>query len=305
MDGAHHDPGTGDPGGTGEVPPELDESDDDGPGERIVIEPSQVRRSRLPHADAPDSHWLPATTGGVCSDRVSGHRGDGRLGRTPGSTSTHHDQIVHALGRALSSYDPDLWLHSDRVARLTMLLAAQLDLDHPDRLLARSAGLLHDIGKLGLPPAVIAKPGPLTAEEHAVVEDHTAIGANLLRALPPLPAPLAAAVRAHHERWDGLGYPDRLAGAAIPRLGRLLTTIDVYCALTQLRGYRSDVFSPAEARAYLEQHSGTQFDPECVRASLEVLRADALGRRQFAAGAPRAQRPSPGGAGDVPRAPAT
>lgn len=189
--------------------------------------------------------------------------------------------VVHDLGRTLAAYDQDLWDHSSHVADLAALLAAQLDLDHPDRLFAAHAGLVHDLGKLGLPRAILNKPGPLTAEERRAVDRHCAVGAEMLLTISPQLAPLAEAVRSHHERWDGGGYPDGLAGAKIPRSGRVLAVVDVYSALTQPRLYRRDVFSPAAARGYLEENAGTQFDPECVAASLEVLRAYEMGRRQF------------------------
>ena len=194
------------------------------------------------------------------------------------------DTVVRRLEGVLAAYDQDLWNHSIQVSDLARLLAAQLDLDHPGRPLVAHAGVVHDLGKVGLPRAILDKPGPLTAEERQAVERHSAIGADMLLALSPQFAPLAEAVRTHHERWDGGGYPDGLAGEKIPRSGRVLAVVDVYSALTQPRRYRSTVFSPAEARAYLQEHAGTQFDPECVAASLDVLRAHETSRRQLSPG---------------------
>jgi len=195
--------------------------------------------------------------------------------------SEHEESLVHAFDSALGAYDTHLAGHSSRVGNLAGLLAAQLDLERPDRLLVTHVAIVHDLGKLGLPRDVLVKSGPLTADERREVERHPAIGASVLLAMSQDLVPLAAGVRAHHERWDGAGYPDGLSGEQIPLFGRLLAVVDVYDALTHPRIYRSNVFSPAQARAYLEEHAGTQFDPECVRAGLEVLIAHERERRQF------------------------
>ena len=164
------------------------------------------------------------------------------------------------------------------VGDLAGLIAAQLDIDRPDRLLVAHAGVVHDLGKLGLSPAILAEPGPLTPEERVEVERHPVIGAEVLLSISADLAPMAAGVRAHHERWDGTGYPDGLAGEEIPLFGRLLAVVDVYDALTHPRIYRKAVYTRSRARAYLEEHAGTHFDAECVSASLDILRAKARGR---------------------------
>ncbi|MGO9198220.1 MAG: HD-GYP domain-containing protein [Acidimicrobiales bacterium] len=188
---------------------------------------------------------------------------------------------MRALGHAVSSYDGLTGRHSGRVGALAELLAAQLDIAYPDRLIVAHAGVLHDLGKLGIAPAILDKEGRLTAEEMEEVHRHPIIGAEMLLAISPDLAPMAAGVRAHHERWDGTGYPDGLAAEDIPLFGRVLSVMDVYDALTHPRSYRKTIYSPSRARTFLEDRAGTQFDPDCVNASLDVLRAKERARRQF------------------------
>lgn len=191
--------------------------------------------------------------------------------------------LVHAFERALDSYDAHVARHSERVSDLARVLAAHLDLDHPDRLLVARAGVVHELCKLGLPRGILGKPGPLSPDERAAMERHPIIGADVLLVMSHDLKSLAAGVRAHHERWDGSGYPDGLAGEQIPLFGRLLAVVDVYDALTHPRVYRKGVLSPAKARDYLDEHAGTQFDPECVSAGVEVLTAREQRRSQFPA----------------------
>lgn len=200
----------------------------------------------------------------------------------------HEDSLVRAFRKAISAYDATTGKHSGRVGDLAALLAAELDIDHPDRLLVTHAAVVHDLGKLGLSSVILNKPGPLTPEERAEMELHPVIGSEVLLSVSSDLAPMAAGVRSHHERWDGTGYPDGIAGEEIPFFGRLLAVVDVYDALTHSRTYRNFAYTPSRARAYLEEHVGSQFDAECVRAGLDVLRAKQQGRRQFAVSAKRA-----------------
>ncbi|MGO8877582.1 MAG: HD-GYP domain-containing protein [Acidimicrobiales bacterium] len=201
----------------------------------------------------------------------------------PPEGHAHEQSLVDAFDSALGAYDAHLAGHASRVGNLAGLLAAQLDLDRPDRLLVTHIAIVHDLGKLGLPREILNKKGRLSPEERAAVQQHPVIGADVLLAMSRDLDPLAAGVRAHHERWDGTGYPDHLSGTQIPFFGRLLAVMDVYDALTHPRIYRNNVFTPEAAREYLAEHSGTQFDPECVSASLEVLIAHEKERRQFPA----------------------
>jgi putative two-component system response regulator len=202
-------------------------------------------------------------------------------GRGIEGDSEQEEMLVQALGRAVSSYDGLTGRHSGRVGVLAGLLAAQLDLSCPDRLLVAHAGVVHDLGKLGISPTILAKEGRLTPDEIDEVQRHPIIGAEMLLSLSAELAAMAAGVRAHHERWDGGGYPDGLAGEDIPVFGRVLAVVDVYDAITHPRSYRKTIYSPSHARAFVEERSGTHFDPECVSASLDVLRARERGRRQF------------------------
>src|SRR5690606_23799481 len=132
----------------------------------------------------------------------------------------------------------------------------------------------------------LRKPGPLDAEERVVMEQHARIGAELTAAIPPL-AHLAGAVRSCQEHWDGQGYPDRLAGAAIPIAARIIAVADAYDAMTSDRSYRL-ALPPHAVEAELRRCAGTQFDPSVVAALLELVGETALSRRD---GGDRARRP--------------
>jgi HD-GYP domain-containing protein (c-di-GMP phosphodiesterase class II) len=136
--------------------------------------------------------------------------------------------------------------------------------------LIRLGALLHDIGKIGIPDVILHKPGPLTTEEWAVMRLHPKIGQYILSQAGGVFIALASIVAAHHERWDGQGYPVGLSHEAIPLAARILTVIDSYDAMTSDRVYRA-AMSPLAARAELERCAGSQYDPAVVVAFLKVL----------------------------------
>ena len=139
------------------------------------------------------------------------------------------------------------------------------DLDH-----LRTGGPLHDIGKIGITDAILCKPDRLTAAEFEQMKTHTTRGDDILKAIPEM-KDIRPIVRSHHERWDGNGYPDRLAGVAIPLLARVLAVADSFDAMTTRRPYNTNhVKTPDEAFAEVARCSGTQFDPDCARAFLAV-----------------------------------
>lgn len=159
--------------------------------------------------------------------------------------------------------------HSTRVMDYAMLIGEELGLPVEDLESLRFAGLLHDIGKTGLPEEILLKPTKLSAAERARVEAHAELGASIVEQIEFLSA-VTPIVLHHHERWDGLGYPHRLAGEAIPLLARILSVADSYDAMTTTRPHHTRL-SIAEARSQLEAGAGTQFDPRVVAALLEAL----------------------------------
>jgi diguanylate cyclase (GGDEF)-like protein/putative nucleotidyltransferase with HDIG domain len=175
---------------------------------------------------------------------------------------------VIGLAEALDIRDAGALGHSQTVGRYAEQIAAQLGLpdDHVERV--RLAGVLHDVGKIGVSDRVIAKPGPLDADEWREMRTHPEIGARLLA--HPEFDDLRAWVHSHHERPDGRGYPLGLAGDAIPLEARILAVADAYEAMTADRAYRPSMGEEA-ARAELDAGAGTQFDPRVVRAFLQVL----------------------------------
>lgn len=160
--------------------------------------------------------------------------------------------------------------HSEDVTGHALFLAEALGLPEEERRLLRLAGLLHDIGKIGIPDGILRKPAPLTGEEYDIVKQHVALGDAIVGAVPQL-ADVRAGVRHHHERWDGTGYLDGLRGHAIPHLARILAVADAYSAMTTTRPYRKSL-PPDEALARVAQAAGSQLDPELAMAFVTAMR---------------------------------
>jgi diguanylate cyclase (GGDEF)-like protein/putative nucleotidyltransferase with HDIG domain len=190
---------------------------------------------------------------------------------------------VQALAAAIEARDDYTHDHSEQVVSLATDVARLLGLSPADLDAVRHGALLHDVGKLAIPNEILHKPGPLTDAEWRVMAEHPVIGERILRRTPQL-GHLAPIVRHEHERWDGSGYPDGLAGTEIPIASRIILACDAYNAMITTRPYR-DAMSPADAVAELRDKSGTQFDPQVVAALLKRLRAPALSPSASAASA--------------------
>jgi HD-GYP domain-containing protein (c-di-GMP phosphodiesterase class II) len=178
---------------------------------------------------------------------------------------------VQALAAAIEARDNYTHVHSEQVVTLATDVALLLGVSPSELEQVRHGALLHDVGKLAIPNEILHKPGPLTAEEWLVMAEHPIIGERILRRTPQL-GHLAPVVRHEHEHWDGGGYPDGLAGAGIPVASRIILACDAYNAMITTRPYR-DAMSEEAAIAELEDKSGTQFDPQVIRALLERLGA--------------------------------
>jgi len=192
---------------------------------------------------------------------------------TPSST---HDVLMQVL----SERTPDLHYHVHGVGALVRDLGIDLGLDSDQLNELLRAAELHDIGKLGIPDAILDKPGPLDEDEWRLMHQHTVIGERILSA-DPVMQPVGRLVRASHERWDGAGYPDGLAGTAIPLGARIIAACDALDAMTSDRCYQAGRPLP-EALAELRRCAGTQFDPDvvaalCARLELSAQRADDAG----------------------------
>jgi HD-GYP domain-containing protein (c-di-GMP phosphodiesterase class II) len=131
------------------------------------------------------------------------------------------------------------------------------------------AGQLHDIGKVAIPDAILQKPGPLTEEEWEQMRKHSIVGAEVISCIPSL-RPLAPVIRAHHERWNGQGYPDRLQSEQIPLAARLIAVVDAYAVMITNRPYQL-ARPQAEALVELQRCAGSQFDPQVVEALIDLL----------------------------------
>ena len=173
-------------------------------------------------------------------------------------------QSLLGLANALEAKDVYTRGHSERVGTSSRRLALALGLSEPEAEIVARAGLLHDIGKIGVPETVLRKAGPLTSEEWALMRRHPLIGAQIVAPFEFFTAG-ATVIRHHHERVDGSGYPDGLAGDAIPVGARIVAVADVYDALTSDRPYRQ-AMSSADARAFLRTQAGLGLDVEMVDA---------------------------------------
>ena len=179
------------------------------------------------------------------------------------------EHAVSELVDALRNHHTGTADHSNRLAVDCRLVGEELDLEPDVVFELELVAILHDIGKLAVPTAILDLARPLNSRERAVVRSHTIRGAEILAEVAGL-RHLAPFVRASHERWDGTGYPDRLFGKAIPLAARIVFTVDSYDAMTNDRPYRR-ALARDEARSRIAAGAGTAFDPQVVRALLGAL----------------------------------
>lgn len=174
---------------------------------------------------------------------------------------------LRSMTRAIDARDSYTQGHSERVAKLAFELARQLQLPESTCQEIYLAGVLHDIGKIGVPDSVLLKAGPLTDEEFEIIKLHPVIGFRIIEQLAKLDFTLPGILH-HHERWDGRGYPDKLAGTDIPLMARILAVADSFDAMTSSRPYRHHM-PLAKARKIIAEGAGTQWDPDIVAAFLK------------------------------------
>lgn len=180
-------------------------------------------------------------------------------------------QIVQCLGAAAEFKDNETGMHVIRMSHFAKRLALALGYSESaaDDLL--HAAPMHDVGKIGIPDAILRKPGALTAQEWEVMRQHTVIGARIIGDHPSGLLRMAATIALnHHEKWDGSGYPNGLAGETIPHVARVVAVVDVFDALTSVRPYKP-AWSVEDAVALLRRESGKHFDPEATTAFLDCL----------------------------------
>ena len=182
---------------------------------------------------------------------------------------------IQALAAAVDAKDPYTQGHSQRVAEYAVALAGRAGLTADEVALVHMTGTLHDVGKIGVPDAILKKPGRMDDEERRVMETHPALGEVIVRKAPKLAAALPG-VRHHHERWDGGGYPDGLAGEQIPLLARILALADTFDAMTSDRPYRKGL-SWDTALGEVARGAGTQFDPSLAPLFVSLMR-EGMGR---------------------------
>jgi putative nucleotidyltransferase with HDIG domain len=192
------------------------------------------------------------------------------LRQTNAELMTRYNAMIEGLSRALELRDLETNGHTQRVSHLTMHLVEHMQFPREQWESIREGALLHDIGKIGIPDAILLKPGSLTPAERKVMEQHVVYGYNIL--VPFIQSrPVLDMALYHHERWDGLGYPHALMGEQIPLVARLFAVIDVFDALTSDRPYRT-AWTRQRALDYIKEQAGSQFDPRIVRLFLEVAR---------------------------------
>jgi diguanylate cyclase (GGDEF)-like protein/putative nucleotidyltransferase with HDIG domain len=192
--------------------------------------------------------------------------------RQPGELAAYQDTtmgVLDGLVRAVDQKDRYTKSHSEENAEYAMLLGRALGLSETTQSALRIAGLLHDIGKIGIPDHILKKPGPLTPEEREIVQRHVVLSNLIIKGIP-YAEDVGDAVANHHERWDGGGYPRGLKGEEIPLLGRIMAVVDAYSAITSDRPFRKGQ-SHRVAVAELRRNAGTQFDPDLAEKFIEVM----------------------------------
>lgn len=182
------------------------------------------------------------------------------------------EETVMALAKTIDAKDAYTRGHSQRVARYARHIAYKLGWLEEEQRRIYFMGLLHDIGKIGVPEAIINKTTRLTDEEYSKIKQHTVIGSEILDLVAEFPE-LAVGARSHHERYDGRGYPDGFAGSQIPVYARVIAVADAYDAMTSRRSYR-DVLPQDVVRGEIVKGRGTQFDPQFADVMLQIIDED-------------------------------
>lgn len=193
------------------------------------------------------------------------------------SLETGYVETIVALANSIDSKDAYTRGHSQRVAEISRLVGAELGLSRRELELLLYGGILHDIGKLGIAEAILTKQARLTDDEMRVMRAHPSIGAEIVGHVSFL-RPVIAAVRSHHERWDGAGYPDGLQGEQIPLVARIVNAADTWDACTTTRPYQA-ALTTDEALAVLRKLAGAQLDPKVAHALERVVQRGLVPRR--------------------------
>lgn len=197
-----------------------------------------------------------------------------RLNATNRDIQAMSVQTITTIARMLDARDSYTEGHSQRVAVYCTSLAKGLGMSEEEIDNVHKVALLHDIGKIGVPDAVLNKPGRLSDEEYAAMKQHTTVGGEIIKDVKTIPN-IYDGVRHHHERYDGRGYPDGLKGEQIPYIARLIAVADAYDAMTSTRVYRKHLMNE-KVMSELENGAGTQFDPDVVGKLIELLNAGVI-----------------------------
>ena len=202
-------------------------------------------------------------------------------------------EILQRLALAAEYRDDVTGRHAERVGVLSALLGARVGMDERNVRLLRRAATLHDVGKIGIPDAILMKPGPLTPQEFQVMKSHTEIGARILSGsgFPLLRMARVIALH-HHDRWDGKGYNEELAGEDIPLVGRVVALADVFDTLTHERPYKEATSIP-DAVEIIRDERARHFDPQVVEAFAELVEEDGLRRLDGLAESSKLEDPPP------------
>jgi putative nucleotidyltransferase with HDIG domain len=180
-----------------------------------------------------------------------------------------YDATIDGWTHALGLKNRETEVHSHRIAELSLALARELGVENNDLIHLRRGARLHDIGKIGVPDAILNKPGPLTDPEWELVRQHPGFGFEILSPIVFL-QPAAEIAYCHHEDWDGNGYPQGLKGENIPKLARIVSVCNVWDALVSDQPYRR-AWRQKDALSYIEDASGKQFDPKIVEAFVRFI----------------------------------
>lgn len=230
----------------------------------------------VPRAVSHEHWWMPAAffvvlgvAGGAATQHLRRRLSEERRQRS--ELERLHARSLVVFANLVAHRDQPTAHHCERVARNVRYLGALYGLDEADLDALYWAGMLHDLGKITTPASILLKNGKLTDDEYQVIQRHPGMGADVLLDISPRFQAIAEGVRSHHERWDGSGYPDGMAGESIPLFGRLLAVADVFEAMTAPRPYRG-ALSPHDVMHHLQERAGKDFDPAIVRLFAQQFR---------------------------------